>query len=186
MFYLNTIEQLFLLVEQLDQLEVCLPYSRLPAGIPILTVFQNLRWNSNKTSLNEIVAFFMDSSVIIIIMANNKIKVNQIFLIRSRKKDNICCLFIHQPIWQHKNQLLYNFYGNNKIINTNKNFILPVILSLAEFCFLEVPASTSNTNCILEQEIGSEKHSCLLYETLSKLIENPSRNSDIEGVLLST
>ena len=51
MFYLNTIEQLFLFVEQLDQLEVCLPYSRLPAGIPILVVFQNLRWNSNKTSL---------------------------------------------------------------------------------------------------------------------------------------
>ena len=51
MFYLNTIEQLFLLVEQLDQLEVCLPYSRLLAGIPILSVFQNLRWNSNKTSL---------------------------------------------------------------------------------------------------------------------------------------
>ena len=51
MFYLNTIEQLFLFVEQLDQLEVCLPYSRLLTGIPILAVFQNLRWNSNKTSL---------------------------------------------------------------------------------------------------------------------------------------
>ena len=51
MFYLITIEQLFLLVEQLDQLEVCLPYSRLLTGIPILAVFQNLRWNSNKTSL---------------------------------------------------------------------------------------------------------------------------------------
>ena len=36
-FYLNTIEQLFLFVEQLDQLEVCLPYSRLLAGIPILS-----------------------------------------------------------------------------------------------------------------------------------------------------
>ena len=47
MFYLNTIEQLFLFVEQLDQLEVCLPYSRLLTGIPILAVFQNLRWNSN-------------------------------------------------------------------------------------------------------------------------------------------
>ena len=54
MFYLNTIEQLFLLIEQLDQLDVCLPYSRLLAGIPILTVFQNLRWNSNKTSLSMI------------------------------------------------------------------------------------------------------------------------------------
>ena len=51
MFYLNTIEQLFLLVEQLDQLEICLPYSRLLTGIQILAVFQNLRWNSNKTSL---------------------------------------------------------------------------------------------------------------------------------------
>ena len=51
MFYLNTIEQLFLLVEQLDQLEVCLPFSRLLAGIPILSEFKNLRWNSNKMSL---------------------------------------------------------------------------------------------------------------------------------------
>ena len=50
MFYLNTIEQLFLFIEQLDQLEVCLPYSRLLTEIPILAVFQNLRWNSNKTS----------------------------------------------------------------------------------------------------------------------------------------
>ena len=54
MFYLNTIEQLFLFVEQLYQLEVCLPYSRLLTGIPILAVFQNLGWNSNKTSLNNI------------------------------------------------------------------------------------------------------------------------------------
>ena len=54
MFYLNTIEQLFLFVEQLDHLEVCLPYSRLLTGIPILAVFQNLRWNSNKTSLHKI------------------------------------------------------------------------------------------------------------------------------------
>ena len=35
MFYLNTIEQLFLFVEQKDQLEVYLPYSRLLIGIPI-------------------------------------------------------------------------------------------------------------------------------------------------------
>ena len=53
MFYLNTIKQLFLFVEQLDQLEVCLPYSRLLTGKPLLAVFQNLRWNSNKTSLEE-------------------------------------------------------------------------------------------------------------------------------------
>ena len=51
MFYLNTIEQLFLFVEQLDQFEVCLPYSRLLTGIPILAVFQSLRWNSNIKSL---------------------------------------------------------------------------------------------------------------------------------------
>ena len=51
MFYLNTIEQLFLFVEQLDQLEVCLPYSSFLAGISKQAVFQNLRWNSNKTSL---------------------------------------------------------------------------------------------------------------------------------------
>ena len=51
MFYQNTIEQLFFFVEQLDQIEVCLPNSRLLTGIPILAVNQNLRWNSNKTSL---------------------------------------------------------------------------------------------------------------------------------------
>ena len=52
MFYLNTIEQLFLFVEQLDQLQVYVPYSRLLAGIPRLAVFQNSRWNSNKTFLH--------------------------------------------------------------------------------------------------------------------------------------
>ena len=45
------IEQLFLFDEQKDQLEVCLPYRRLLTGIPILAEFQNLWWNSNKTSL---------------------------------------------------------------------------------------------------------------------------------------
>ena len=54
MFYLNATEQLFPSVEQVDQLQVCLPYSRLLDGIPILTVFQNLRWSSNKTSLSMI------------------------------------------------------------------------------------------------------------------------------------
>ena len=53
LFYLNTIEQLFLFVEQLDQLEVYLPYSRLLTGITLLAVFQNLGWNSNKTSLHH-------------------------------------------------------------------------------------------------------------------------------------
>ena len=51
MFYLNTIEQLFLFAEQLGQLEVCLPSSKLLTGIPILAVFKNLRLNSNKTFL---------------------------------------------------------------------------------------------------------------------------------------
>ena len=37
MFYLNTIKQLFLAFERLDKLEVCLPYSRLLAGIHIHT-----------------------------------------------------------------------------------------------------------------------------------------------------
>ena len=42
-----------LFVEQLDTLQVCVPYSRLPTGIPIQAVFQNLSisCNSNKTSL---------------------------------------------------------------------------------------------------------------------------------------
>ena len=52
MFYLKTIEQLLLFIDQLDQLEVCLPNIRHLTGIPKLAVFQNLRWNSNKTSLH--------------------------------------------------------------------------------------------------------------------------------------
>ena len=31
-----------------------LPYSRLLTGIPILSVYQNLRRNSNKTTLNDV------------------------------------------------------------------------------------------------------------------------------------
>ena len=57
MFYLNTIKQLHLFVEQLDQLEVCLPFSRLLAGIQLLKVFQDLRWNSNETSLCRFFCF---------------------------------------------------------------------------------------------------------------------------------
>ena len=34
-----------------------LPYSRLLTGIPILEVFQNLRWYSNKTSLLTLLIF---------------------------------------------------------------------------------------------------------------------------------
>ena len=44
MFYLNTIKQLFLFVEQLDHLVVCLPYSRLLTGITILAVFQKVEF----------------------------------------------------------------------------------------------------------------------------------------------
>ena len=51
LFEYHQIKQLFLFVEQRDQLEVWLPYSRLLTGIPILAVFQNLRGNSNETSL---------------------------------------------------------------------------------------------------------------------------------------
>ena len=52
MFYLNTIEQLFHFVEQLEVRSLSnLLYSRLLTGIPILAVLQNLRWNSNKTLL---------------------------------------------------------------------------------------------------------------------------------------
>ena len=36
-------------------LEICLPYGKLLTGMPILlAVFQNSRWNSNKTSLDQI------------------------------------------------------------------------------------------------------------------------------------
>ena len=58
-FYLNTIKQMFFLVEQIDQLGICLPFSKLLTGILILAVFQNLRWNSNKTSLNNF-SYFSD------------------------------------------------------------------------------------------------------------------------------
>ena len=40
MFYLNTIEQLFLFVQQLHQLEESLPYSSLLSAIPILAAFK--------------------------------------------------------------------------------------------------------------------------------------------------
>ena len=52
MFYLNANEQLFLFVEQVDQFEVCQPYSRLLTGIPMLAVFQNLRLNNNEMTLH--------------------------------------------------------------------------------------------------------------------------------------
>ena len=46
-FYLNTIEQFFIFFKHYNQLEVC-PYSRLQTGIPMMPVFQNLRWYKNK------------------------------------------------------------------------------------------------------------------------------------------
>ena len=61
MFSLNTIEQLFLFVEQKDQLEVCLPYSR-------LLLFQILRWNSNKTSLDKVgIGLFLEGVAIFLV-----------------------------------------------------------------------------------------------------------------------
>ena len=68
MFYLNTIEQLFLFIEQLNQLEVCLTYSRLLAGIQILAVYRNLGWNSNKTSLYKMFQrfFFTEHQIFLI------------------------------------------------------------------------------------------------------------------------
>ena len=41
------------LIEQADQLEVCLPCSKLLTGKPILSVFQNLRWNNIKITLSN-------------------------------------------------------------------------------------------------------------------------------------
>ena len=51
MFYLNAIEQLFLFVEQLEQLEACLPFSRLLTGLTARPKGTTARWHSNKTSL---------------------------------------------------------------------------------------------------------------------------------------
>ena len=57
-----------------DHLEVCLPYSRLLAGIPILAVFQNLRWNSNKTSLGIFLELlFVTRMTTLVIIAKNKL-----------------------------------------------------------------------------------------------------------------
>ena len=47
----NVLFEYHLAAEQLDQLKVCRPYSRLLTGIPILAVF-HLRWKSTKTSLH--------------------------------------------------------------------------------------------------------------------------------------
>ena len=58
---MNTIQKLFLFAEQLDQLEVWQPCNRLLTGIPLLAVFQNLRWNSNKTRISFLMNLEMDS-----------------------------------------------------------------------------------------------------------------------------
>ena len=52
MFYLNSTLNFGTPPVLVFQLEACLPYSRLLAGIPMLAVFQTLRSNSNKTSLS--------------------------------------------------------------------------------------------------------------------------------------
>ena len=54
MFYLNSTLNFGIPPVLVFQLEVCLPYSRLLAGIQILAVFPNLRWNSNITSLCDL------------------------------------------------------------------------------------------------------------------------------------
>ena len=92
MFYFNIIEHLFLFVEQLDQLEVCLPYSRLLTGIPILLiVFQNLRWNSNKTSL-------YDQSDIILYMKHQDLcsKQTSVFIDHVDNCHNLICTNVFQ------------------------------------------------------------------------------------------
>ena len=62
-----------------------LPYSRLIAGIPILALFQNLRWNSNKTSLS----YFSYWSVVGLILNcqwwNLK---NFIFIMKRKENEN--------------------------------------------------------------------------------------------------
>ena len=54
MFYLNTIEQLFQLVEQYEQSEVYLACSRHLTGLPVMVVFQNLRLHNNKMTLSKV------------------------------------------------------------------------------------------------------------------------------------
>ena len=45
----NKMQNIIQILTLILPVEVCLPYSRLLTGIPMLAVFQNLRWNSNKT-----------------------------------------------------------------------------------------------------------------------------------------
>ena len=66
---MNAIEQLFLFVEQLDQLEVCLPYSRLLTGITALQKGTTARWYSNKTSLTKVLSFTFDFYIFIVDVA---------------------------------------------------------------------------------------------------------------------
>ena len=96
MFYLNTIEQLFLFVEKLDQLEVCLPYSRLLTGIPILAVFQNLKWNSNKTSLSDTIHTIALKKVGDKIISNSKVC----------PQTALSVTMNHLRIWSYENFLL--------------------------------------------------------------------------------
>ena len=87
MFYLNTTEQLFLFVEQLDQLQVCLPYSRLLTGITILAVFQNLRWNSNKTSL-FLPIFSQHKALSMLVLNKNNVRLTVYALVKFFKDDD--------------------------------------------------------------------------------------------------
>ena len=52
---IDTLVLRFLFVEQLDQFEVCLPYSRLLTGIPILAIqYSKFLGSINKTSLFDV------------------------------------------------------------------------------------------------------------------------------------
>ena len=125
MFYLNTIEQLFLFVEQKDQLEVCLPYSRLLTGIPILAVFQNLRWNSNKTSLHKNKSFQNKLTRVIAFCTTLNVEIPEAFVFQLEvyyKVDRLLTGLAAQQIgttyrWYSNNTPLTNFYYAFKLFS---------------------------------------------------------------------
>ena len=122
MFYLNTIVQLFLFVEQLDQLEVCLSFSRLPAGIPILAVFQNLRWNSIKTSLLQKLSANMYSTYIHVCMkvwiyVKYRIMLCNVWRCRWGCRSLGTCLLIYLVIHVYLIRVSHVSYGWHNVTN---------------------------------------------------------------------
>ena len=95
MFYLNTIEQLFLFVEQLYQLEVCLPYSRLLTGIPILVVLKNSFIHSSSWAERTLESN-RGKSEFCPLYEGNKVKLMNIA--RNQKKWNTTCNKLHQNL----------------------------------------------------------------------------------------